>query len=411
MNDINQKNENNQQAQDIELGRINSDTITGSHASPFEHKDYAENTQHNSIANENKWIPEKHDDGFFTREPTVDLGSISGHQGNGAMETIDLGDHRMNANTDSQVTHNDSNAIDSASVLQSVGHILRRARMARSMSIEDVSRQLRLSVQQIEAIEKEAFDKLPGRTFLRGFIRNYAHLVQLDPNPLLQMLPESAPVISTYERTPLKNKQLSFASNREDSGGNRLVTVIVLLMIVMGVYYAYESSGWTKQADQNAATASEVKIDAAKTSVEIQLPLSTSVNNGASSQVDKAPEFSSSAYNKSADAGSSATKTEVIELDNKSFLKGIDDLAGIPNDLGNLHFKFTADSWVKVLDGKGVSLLEQVRKGGTEQNLTGKRPLSIVLGNASGVILTYNGTEVDIRSYKKQDGTARFTLE
>ena len=400
MNDINQKNEHNQQAQDVEPGRINSDTITGNYASSFEHKDYVENTQHDSIANENKWIPEKHDDGFFTS-----------HQDNGAVETIDSSDHRMNANTDSQVTLNDSNAIDSASVLQSVGHILRRARMARSMSIEDVSRQLRLSVQQIEAIEKEAFDKLPGRTFLRGFIRNYAHLVQLDPNPLLQMLPESTPVISTYERTPLKNKQISFASNREDSGGNRLITVIVLLMIVVGVYYVYESSGWTKQADQNATTASEVTIDAAKTSVEIQLPLSTSVNNEAFSQVNKAPEFTPSANNKSADAGSSATKTEVIELDNKSFLKGMDDLASIPNDLGNLHFKFTADSWVKVLDGKGVSLLEQVRKGGTEQNLTGKKPLSIVLGNASGVILTYNGSEVDIRSYKKQDGTARFTLE
>ena len=65
MNDINQKNEHNQQAQDVEPGRINSDTITGNYASSFEHKDYVENTQHDSIANENKWIPEKHDDGFF----------------------------------------------------------------------------------------------------------------------------------------------------------------------------------------------------------------------------------------------------------------------------------------------------------------------------------------------------------
>lgn len=91
MNDINQKNEHNQQAQDVEPGRINSDTITGNYASSFEHKDYVENTQHDSIANENKWIPEKHDDGFFTS-----------HQDNGAVETIDSSDHRMNANTDSQ---------------------------------------------------------------------------------------------------------------------------------------------------------------------------------------------------------------------------------------------------------------------------------------------------------------------
>ena len=80
-------------------------------------------------------------------------------------------------------------------------------------------------------------------------------------------------------------------------------------------------------------------------------------------------------------------------------------------DLGNLYFKFTADSWVKVVDGKGVSLLEQLKKKGSEQIVTGKRPLSIVIGNATGVNLTYNDVEIDIFSYKKQDGTARFTLQ
>ncbi|TXI38197.1 MAG: DUF4115 domain-containing protein, partial [Nitrosomonas sp.] len=35
----------------------------------------------------------------------------------------------------------------------------------------------------------------------------------------------------------------------------------------------------------------------------------------------------------------------------------------------------------------------------------------LVIGNASGVNLTYNDKEIDISSYKKQGGTARFTLE
>ncbi|MBP7954368.1 MAG: DUF4115 domain-containing protein, partial [Nitrosomonas sp.] len=40
-----------------------------------------------------------------------------------------------------------------------------------------------------------------------------------------------------------------------------------------------------------------------------------------------------------------------------------------------------------------------------------KKPFSIVIGNASGVNLTYNDKEINIDSYKKQDGTARFKLQ
>ena len=48
-----------------------------------------------------------------------------------------------------------NDVIDSASVVHGVGHMLRNARMDRNISVEDVSRQLRISVQQVEAIEKE----------------------------------------------------------------------------------------------------------------------------------------------------------------------------------------------------------------------------------------------------------------
>lgn len=85
--------------------------------------------------------------------------------------------------------------------------------------------------------------------------------------------------------------------------------------------------------------------------------------------------------------------------------------AAFDKNTGHLYFKLNADSWIKVVDGKGVTVFEQLKKSGSEQIVTGKRPLSLVIGNASGVNLTYNDKEIDISSYKKQGGTARFTLE
>lgn len=329
------------------------------------------------------------------------------------IEEIDIREPNTERMTDSGAFPiNQNNIVDSASIVQSVGHILRRARIAKGMSIDDVSRQLRISVQQVEAIEKEDFGKLPGRTFLRGFIRNYANLVQLDSTPLLQMLPESVPVISTYERTPLTNKQISFSSNRESSGNNRLIIIIILFAVILGAYFASEYGIWNKTSDSSAMN-NEVKKTTEKASVEIQLPLSPTIKNATNTQTNKAPEPSIQINNEKSQNVESGVKTEALAVstENKSIVQDMEKPAAASSDLGNLYFKFTADSWIKVVDGKGVSIFEQLKKGGSEQIVVGKRPLSIVLGNASGVNLTYNDQEINIPSYKRQDGTARFTLK
>ncbi|MBX9638045.1 MAG: DUF4115 domain-containing protein [Nitrosomonas sp.] len=321
----------------------------------------------------------------------------------------------MNTSFDNNQARNEFNAIDSASVVQSVGHLLRNARTAKGLSIDDVSRQLRLSAQQIEAIEKEDFEKLPGRTFLRGFIRNYSNLVQLNPVPLLQMLPESTRVISTYERTPFKNKQISFSSNREKPGNHSLIIAIILFVIILGAYFLFENGGWNKNSDISAES-EEKKTESATASVEIQLPLPGVVKN--TPNTSNTPD---STTNKPSEVNNPvpATENAVAQADvktesaaeNKSAVEKTEKTVAFDKNTGHLYFKLTADSWIKVVDGKGVTVFEQLKKSGSEQIVTGKRPLSLVIGNASGVNLTYNDKEIDISSYKKQGGTARFTLE
>lgn len=321
----------------------------------------------------------------------------------------------MNTSFDNNQARNEFNAIDSASVVQSVGHLLRNARTAKGLSIDDVSRQLRLSAQQIEAIEKEDFEKLPGRTFLRGFIRNYANLVQLNPVPLLQMLPESTRVISTYERTPFKNKQISFSSNREKPGNHSLIIAIILFVIILGAYLLFENGGWNKNSDISAESV-ETKTESATASVEIQLPLPGVVKNTSNtsdSPANKPSEVNNPVPATENTAAQADVKTESA-AENKSAVEKTDKTektVAFDKNTGHLYFKLTADSWIKVVDGKGVTVFEQLKKSGSEQIVTGKRPLSLVIGNASGVNLTYNDKEIDISSYKKQGGTARFTLE
>ena len=72
------------------------------------------------------------------------------------------------------------------------GALLRAARKAAGLSVEAAAQQLKLSPRQVRALEDDDFGSLPGRTFVRGFVRNYARLVALDVERVLGALPAAA---------------------------------------------------------------------------------------------------------------------------------------------------------------------------------------------------------------------------
>ena len=409
MNTMNEKNSNDDQLpEDIKSNNINLNAGTEGH---ILHND-TEKIQRDQATSDNILKIEKSEMESLSAIQIIDSDIVSPNLGNHQNEQIEGNSNQNNMYThiDHKPAKNELNDIDSASVVQSVGHLLRKARVMKGMSVEDVSRQLRLSVLQIEAIEKENYEKLPGRTFLRGFIRNYANLVQLDPIPLLQLLPESTPVISTYERTPFKNKQISFSSNRENSGNNRLTIVIVLFTIIAGAYFIFANDIWIKTPEADSVS-NVAKFESGTASVEIQLPLSGTTKTTISSQANQQLTTSDRINSEKISEAESDTKAETIPAKNKPIIQRSEKSTAMPSDSGNLYFKLTGDSWIKVVDGSGASLFEQLKKNGSEQVITGKRPLSIVIGNAAAVNLTYNDKVIDMASYKRQDGTARFTLE
>lgn len=63
---------------------------------------------------------------------------------------------------------------------QDVGALLREARTAKGMSVEDVATRLRLSSRVVRALEDGAFEALPAATYVRGYLRAYAKVVNID---------------------------------------------------------------------------------------------------------------------------------------------------------------------------------------------------------------------------------------
>src|SRR5436305_10340370 len=69
-----------------------------------------------------------------------------------------------------------------------VGEALASARQSRGLALAEVAQQLKFAQRHLEALEEERFDALPGGTFVRGMVRNYARLLHLDPEPLLERM-------------------------------------------------------------------------------------------------------------------------------------------------------------------------------------------------------------------------------
>lgn len=68
---------------------------------------------------------------------------------------------------------------------ESIGSHLRRERELRKIPLEEVAEQTRVKLEYLQAIESEHFEKLPGMTFVRGYLKAYASYIGLLPEDVL----------------------------------------------------------------------------------------------------------------------------------------------------------------------------------------------------------------------------------
>ena len=83
----------------------------------------------------------------------------------------------MNTQQENQISNIDAN---SAAAL-SVGQTLREAREQMGLSVNDVANRIKFAPRQIESLEDDDYGQLHEAAFVRGFVRSYARLLELDP--------------------------------------------------------------------------------------------------------------------------------------------------------------------------------------------------------------------------------------
>jgi len=68
-----------------------------------------------------------------------------------------------------------------------VGRLFQKEREEKKVSLETVSRETRISLAFLQAIEEDAYQLIPAETYVRGFIRSYAKLLHLNVDEILDL--------------------------------------------------------------------------------------------------------------------------------------------------------------------------------------------------------------------------------
>lgn len=128
--------------------------------------------------------------------------------------------------------------------MSELGQLLRKARLEREISLDELQESTKIRKKYLEAIEEGNYKLLPGNFYVRAFIKSYAENVGLDPEEVLSLYANVIPS-SSLEDTMAGSaytKRSSLKTN--DRWGKRITTIIVVafcILIFVIIYYFREN--------------------------------------------------------------------------------------------------------------------------------------------------------------------------
>jgi cytoskeleton protein RodZ len=313
-------------------------------------------------------------------------------------------------------------APDAAPSQAGPGARLQAAREAAGLSLEQVAQQLKLAPRQVRALEEEDFAQLPGRTFARGFVRNYARLLNLDGDDLLALLPDAAraPALGApaLQSTGAMIAELPTANGVQPGFARWVIPIALVACIVGAATYEWYRGGLAQQGEPKLATPPAPAAPAAPPVPAATAPVATT-RSELPNPFAAEPEAGTSA----AGPVARAAEPEVAAAPNVAPAAPPAAAAAPPPSVAStappapaaalpaasLKLSYRGPSWTEIRDRDGQVLISRLVAAGSEQSIRGTPPFDVIIGNANEVTLVYRGAPVDLSRYTRQN-VARLRL-
>ena len=269
-----------------------------------------------------------------------------------------------------------------------IGKTLREAREAKGLTLAQVSDTTRISKAYLQAVEEDAYQKIPGEVFVKGVLRGYGNFLGLDGAKLVEqykilaqgMRPEEAASFKIREATNVKITP-TFKPNEDtpQSSKNSLLTGLVVLVVLLLAVCAYYFMIVAKPAGSVTAPA-------------------TSAAPAAAAQTAPAPQVPAA---KTADPAKPAAATAPVNPGQPAVPGTAQPNPAAANPAPGtvaVNVECKGICWLQVFDGDKKIFEGTLGKGQTN-TFTSKDKLRIVYGNIKDVAITVNGqAEVPLKT-------------
>lgn len=290
--------------------------------------------------------------------------------------------------------------------LRNPGESLREAREARQLSTAEVGLELKISRQAVEHIESGQFDRLPGDTFTRGYIRSYARLMGLDANRL-------ALEFDRYRGIEARERPVSsIARVNLPSGSGRSVmrwsTLLMVVALVASALWWYESS---RPESEPLTPMEDLESELLLDDVEVD---AMTLPEAIADQTDGIPADLMPPQEQ-ADAGPDADAGEADVAAADAEAPAAAQAASVVAEPtasvgGGLQLSVAADCWVQVSAAGGGVLHSGLLRAGQSLDIPHEGALSLVIGDRSAVTsIRFKGNPVTLPP-QSQSGVVRLRL-
>ena len=337
------------------------------------------------------------------------------------------------------------------------------ARESQGLTAQDVAARLHLDTRTIENLEADAYRALPNEAYVRGYIRTYARLVNVDASPLLasyERHAEHGPTLTPFASMPEPQAR---AGDFPVKAVTYLVVGTLVALLVLWSWQTHNLSSLVTFAvpkwgqDASTSTASMPPVASAVATAPSDRPQAPQIdysypvidNSAAPASAppasDAPPQLSvpaapedaqappaadamddTQAPSAASDTGASDTVTGMPSGDAAaSSESGADAIAPAASATGSVTEAGApavaadgqglvlqvndSDSWIDIFDGGGKKLYFNLARKGSRISVQGQLPYKVRIGHAQSVTILYQNKPLDVSAYTHQ-GVAHFLL-
>lgn len=285
--------------------------------------------------------------------------------------------------------------------MESPGEYLRRERELRGVSLAKIYEATRVPMKFLEAIEADSLEGLPHKAFVKGFIRSYCKVLGLDENDAVlryevYLKEREAETLSDERKAvsgPSRAKKNAQSTPVRLPKKLRTYAFVAAAVLIIAAAYAVslKKDAPVEVEAEDASGITAVEDADAPPSLSPALPEPSAMPVSPAGPPEKtAPEAAPKAV--VAPSPAKARPEKAVEKDAREQAASVNAEAA-PKSIHTLTARASEMVWIKIgIDGGEPK--EVLLREGERFTWTGAEGFSVVVGNAGGVTLTYNGSEL-----------------